>query len=393
MSRIYSPKTFLRLTPNALLKAYFAKKSLLGDLDFDKLGKTKADRIMQAIDHLPPDERTKIDVDFTAVNEMACPSGTRAILEEAVGFHKKDWAADFEAMKNHYERAFWTFHNEPDIFHVAGYFVEMDSLGAWRRRFAGRNLKPAVEKSDLETLAKGVSAHYAREGRGHHCHVDNYLRQNPERHCYFVYPEDYGTTDLEFDDKDQLIPRSRRPAFEIIFVYRPEEGLLEISASGKKELVEMLMEVFGKTILGLDHLPDKDKEPAFDLSGLKQRGIAFTTDPVDGIESVTVRRLRLDLPGSTNRHIILEASASAQKPNAVYDLMDTALNKHNVPLDSVVVSQAKLRIAFKAEKGQRAKTLTFEVSLPDRCTLKDDPHDQVAKKYLRLWKLTREHDA
>ena len=71
MSRTYSPKTFLRQTLNALLKAYFAKKSLLGDLDFDKLGKTKADRIMQAIDHLPPDERTKIDVDFTAVNEMA----------------------------------------------------------------------------------------------------------------------------------------------------------------------------------------------------------------------------------------------------------------------------------------------------------------------------------
>jgi hypothetical protein len=393
MSRIYSPKTFLRQTPNALLKAYFVKKGLLKDIDFDKLGKTKADRVMQAIDGLAPGDRTKTEADFRAVNEMACAAGTRAILEEATNFHKKDWAAAFEPMKNHYERAFWTFLHEPGIFHVAGYLAEMDSLGSWRRRFAGKKLKPAVEKSDLEALKQGVTAHYAKEGRGHNCHVDNYLRQNPERHCYFVYPEDYATTDMEFDDTGQFRERARKPAFEVVFVYRPEEGLLEVNASGKKEQVEALMEVFGQTILGLDHLPDKDMEPAFDLSGLKRRDIAFTTDPTDGIDAVTVRRLRLDLPGAASRCIILEASASAQKPQAVYDLMDTALNKQNVPLESVKVSQAKLRIAFKAEKGQRAKTLTFEVSLPDRCTLKDDPHDQVAKKYLRLWKLTRERDA
>jgi hypothetical protein len=49
MSRTYSPKTFLRLAPNTLLKAYFAKKGLLKDVDFDKLGETNVDPIMQAI--------------------------------------------------------------------------------------------------------------------------------------------------------------------------------------------------------------------------------------------------------------------------------------------------------------------------------------------------------
>ena len=392
MSRTYSPKTFLRLAPNALLKAYFAKKDLLGEIEFDKLGETNVDPIMQAINGLLPGRQTKVEADFRAVNEMACAAGTRAILEEGT-FHKKDWSKAFEAMKNHYERAFWTFLHERDIFEVAGYFTEMDSLGSWRRRFAGRNLKPAVERSDLEALEKEVSAHYAKEGRGHHCHVDNYLRQIPERHCYFVYPEDYGTTDMEFDEKGEFKERSRKPAFEIIFVYRPEEGHLEASASGKKEQVEALMEVFGKTILGLPRLPDEEKEPEYNLSGLKNRDFEFRFAVTDGIEAVTVRQLRLDLPGDKGRRIILQASASPQKPKALYDLLDTALNKENLPLDSLTVSQAKLRIAFKAQPGQRAKTLTFEVSLPDRCTLKDDPHDQVAKKCLRLSKLTREHDA
>ena len=119
----------------------------------------------------------------------------------------------------------------------------------------------------------------------------------------------------------------------------------------------------------------------------------ITTDPADGVESVVVRRLRLDLPGNSRRRIILEASATAQKPKALYDLLDAAVNKQNVPLDMLVVSQAKLRFGFRAQPGQRAKTLTFEVSIPDRCTLKDDAHDQVAKKYLRIWKLARERDA
>ena len=392
MSRIYSPKTFLRKTPNALLKVYFAKKSLLGDLDFDKLGKTKVDSIMQAIERLAAGTQTKIEADFRAVNEMAFPAGVRAILEEAAAFHKKDWADAFEAMKNHYERAFWTFVQEPGIFHVAGYLTEMDSLGSWRRRFVGRNLKPAVERQDLDALAKGISAHYAKEGRGHHCHVDNYLRKNPERHCYFVHPEDYATTDDVFDDMGTFLQQPWKPTFEIIFVYRPEEGILETSASGTKKQKESLEAVFGKAILQLDRLPNA-QAPPFDLSGLKNRDFSFTTDLADGIESVTVRQVRLDLPGANSCRIVLLANASPQRPKALYDLMDRALNKQNVPLDSVTISQAKLRIAFKAQPGHRAKTLTFEISIPDRCTLKDDPHDQVAKKYLRLWKLTRERDA
>ena len=224
MYRTYSPKTFLRQTPNAILKAYFEKKPFtLKGVDFDELGETNIDPIMQAIDDLPPGRQTEVEVDFRAVSEMACAAGTRAILEEAA-FHKKYWADAFEAMRNHYERAFWTCLNEPSIFDIAGYFTEMDSLGSWRRRFAGRNLKPAIEKADLAALAKGISVHYAKEGRGHHCKVDNYLRQNPERHCYFVYPEDYATTDMEVDDTGQFQERPRKPTFEIVFVYRPEEG-------------------------------------------------------------------------------------------------------------------------------------------------------------------------
>jgi len=36
----------------------------------------------------------------------------------------------------------------------------------------------------------GLREFYRSQGRGRFCHVDYYLRLEPERHCYFAYPED-----------------------------------------------------------------------------------------------------------------------------------------------------------------------------------------------------------
>lgn len=130
-------------------------------------------------------------------------------------------------------------------------------------------------------------------------------------------------------------------------------------------------------------------EPAFDLAGLKRRDFPHPTDPEDAIDLVCIKRMRLDPPG-IGRRIILEAGASRTKPNAVYDLLDAALNRENLPLESLFLSQVKFQFIFAARDGKREKKLTFEVSHPDRCTLKDDPHDQIAKKYLKLWKIARE---
>ena len=74
----------------------------------------------------------------------------------------------------------------------------------------------------------------------------------------------------------------------------------------------------------------------------------------------------------------------------MYDLIDKALNKENVPLENVSIAQVKLTFVFAPRNGGRQKTLTFEISEPNRCTLKDDQHDQVAKKYLRRWSITGE---
>jgi hypothetical protein len=384
MSRNYSPKTFLRQTPNHILKEYFSRKELLGEIDFDKLGETEIDPIFAAVDILPDKQKNEIEADFRQINEMAYEKGILVLTEEAGSvFHKIDLLPIFEPMKNHYEKAFWVFLNHPLIFEISSDLAYMDSLGSWNIRKVGAGLAPAVEENDKRNLADAISEFYKKQGRGQRCHVDNYLRQQPERHCYFVYPEDFATMELGFNDEGKFDHRLRKPAFEVIFVYRPESGVLEVSVKGGKKVVEALQEIFCKTILGLDGLPKLEKRH-FDLSKLSDKSLKFVTEPADGIEKVILRMLRLDLPGIGNRRITLEATGDGQP---VYTLIEKALNKSNISLDEAVITRVKIQIKFSARDGKKGKSLTFEISNTDRCTLKDDPLDQIAKKYIEKWGL------
>ncbi len=136
-------------------------------------------------------------------------------------------------------------------------------------------------------------------------------------------------------------------------------------------------------ILGLDGLPDEKIKP-YDLSKLKDKDFRFITDPQDGVDNVIIKMLRLDLSGFGNRRLTFEASGKSEG-QPVHKLIEQALNKVKIPLDNTTVARARLQFKFKGREGKKGKTLTFEISIPDRCTLKDDPFDQIAKKYIEKW--------
>ncbi|RMF24664.1 MAG: hypothetical protein D6760_02830, partial [Deltaproteobacteria bacterium] len=215
-------------------------------------------------------------------------------------------------------------------------------------------------------------------------------RQEPERHCYFAYPEDYATTELGYDDHGRFQHRARRSAFEIIFVYRPEEGVLEIHGRGGHRQIAELQEIFCTHILGLERLPDDQGRVPYDLSMLKDRNFRFKTDPQDGIRAVYVRELTFVLPGDRRRRIMVSADAGGECPRAVYDLLEEVTDRSGHALRLLHPAQAKLQVVFAPQNGERPKSLTFEVKYPDRCTLRDDPLDQLCKKYLVRWGIARD---
>lgn len=347
------------------------------------------DAIAEAIDGLDERAQMVVEEEFRQINDLACEAGTRCLLEEGESvFHKLELAERFGEMSDHYEAAFWMYVNHPEVFDIAESLWKMDCVGSWRAATVFSGMDPKIEPEDLDRLGDEIAEFYKKQGRGKHCHVDNYLRQDPERHCYFAYPEDYATTDLEYrEGKLESVPR--KPAFEVIFVYKPESGRLETNAKGKQDDVKKLQEAFCKTILDLKEMPE-EQGTVYDLVPLKDKNFRFVTDPKDNIEKVAIKMLQLRLKGVEKQRITYEAySTLTEQP--VYALMDKALDEENVPLDELDVTKAKIQVVFAPVDGRRGKTVSFELGWPNRCTLKDDPLHQVVKRYLREWGLERDY--
>lgn len=251
MARQYSAKTFFRRVPNRLLREYFQQRGISSDVDWETVRETDVDPLFAALEQQLPDRtQSAIESDFAMTNDLACEAGTVAILEETA-YWGRDWSGQFAEMTSPYERAFWTFLSEPRRFDVAGCFHETDRRTFSCRRFVGMHLDTSGESDRLEALEAGVSKFYRTQGRGRYCHVDRYVCKDPERYCYFVYTEDYANTDLGFDENGEFQHRVRKSAFEIIFVYRPDDGILEMHARGSKKQKEALQEIFCLAILGL----------------------------------------------------------------------------------------------------------------------------------------------
>jgi hypothetical protein len=74
----------------------------------------------------------------------------------------------------------------------------------------------AIDDDSQQLLSDTISAYFReREGRGYSCTVEHYRRG--DRLYWFVYPEDYADTSIEYSEEGDFERRSRRPAFEIIY--------------------------------------------------------------------------------------------------------------------------------------------------------------------------------
>jgi len=107
MSRNYSPKTFLRQTPNHILKEYFRRKDLLKGINFDKLGETEIDLIFEAMDDLSGKQRSDIEAEFRQINQMACEKGVLVLIEKAGSVFQPPALAHQFALWTETARQYW----------------------------------------------------------------------------------------------------------------------------------------------------------------------------------------------------------------------------------------------------------------------------------------------
>ena len=390
MSRHYAPKTFIRQVRGALLNRCLRRHGIDLDVNIEIIKPAVVETIFQRLMTRPPSQLTHIELDFATITEMASSEGAQALLRQS-SHAGLDFSTLFAHARNDYERACWAFLEHRELFELASCFHTMDRIGAgrWHRRRVGADLTPVIDPDAIQLLQSLMRAHYAKEGRGRRCQIDYYQRLDPVRHCFFAYPEDHMRTDLGYDENDTMQEYPRKAAFELIFVYRPNEGQLEVMAPGGKEQVEGLLACFCAAILGIPELPAQRLPRIFDLDQLKQPGITFPTDPQDGIDLVQLREVKLMLPKDQGwrRRIQFTADSRAYEPATIHRVLIETVKLSQVPLDDVTVGSAKFCIIFTPVDTARSMRLVFTVSTPDMCDLKDGYHANIARKYLRRWGL------
>lgn len=388
MTQQFNPRSVLRQTSNNLLREFFEKQGHPLPIEWDDISTRRIARIFDAWQALAPDARREIEAGLRDVCDMANEDGIRVIVEESK-CKQKDIGAELEQWESRHDKALWTLLRCPDVWHSAVLFAQADSLSHGRCWVGRGNMPGAEPRTDPATIARfrdAVSGFFReRQARGHQCHVDHLKRGNHQDY-FFVYLSDYADTYLKLDEHERVERISERRAFEVVFAFDGSTRTLEMYAKGGKPVVQPLQELFSRVILGQEIDANSPDGKAYQLDHLMDRSFGFPTDPADGIANVRLRSLKLAIVGTRRGTITLDPQKD-DPPTRIYEMLDEDLNNKRLPKDSLRVSKAT--ISMHLNGGTRRKTLTFNVTWPNRCDLKSKPDDLrvLGEKYLQEWKI------
>jgi len=129
MARHYSPRSFFRHAPNAMLKRYFDNHGVLSQHDFSNISETKIEPIYQAWLTLPDAQRSEMERDFRKIDALACDGGVIAIMNEAE-WHGENLAVTLGELEDLHEKAFWVFLERPKYWPAASAFYRADAISS-----------------------------------------------------------------------------------------------------------------------------------------------------------------------------------------------------------------------------------------------------------------------
>lgn len=387
MSRHFSVPKVLRLTPNRILQEFFKRLGYqLLSLDWRKVKEHNVEPVLLSMSLLSRHVQDEIESALASVFELACESGSRAIVEVAHQDGQTDIFAELPSNACCYERAMWTWLNHPKIFEQVSLIHQVENLTRWRKRTGLPQVQPRATPTATRELATALSQCLRREeGRGHNCTVE-YFRRRDRADVFVAYPDDFVQSVLLHDERGRLVPRPLRPTFEIAFAYQADEGTLELYAQVAPALKPKLECLFGQIILDADLDACASSRP-YDLNRLKDRYFCLETDPADHI-SASIARLRLEVPDYGR--LTVEPTRCGRAGD-VFEVIDDCLNDQAVPWETINISLATFRFQFAAVSGRQPGTLTFDVTFPDHCSIKSRRPERIdlTRKYLRRWRIAR----
>src|SRR5262249_40473341 len=141
-------------------------------------------------------------------------------------------------------KALWVLLTHPRAFDTARLLLAAGApIGRYWNLTTGLKA-PLCDTSEtaLRTLRLAVAPLYREQGGGQQCTLEDYARDG----CLylFLYLDDYTQTHTAHNDRGRLVRAPVRPAFEVVYVYCPSAGTLDLYAPGERRWRTALRDLF-----------------------------------------------------------------------------------------------------------------------------------------------------
>lgn len=383
--RHYTIPHFVRNIGIEMLEAYFKQANIhfpdnLKITDDDK--KPNTDAIEKYINSLEALQQEIINDNFIDINDMSYEGGILSILEltDKFGIYPQKDIGDLPDYSN---QALYFFLNYRDLFDQASkidYFTNLPSRSI-RYRLLKKQLGDINNDQIKDALSNELKSYFkAKEGRGEVCELDMITHKN--RIFYHAHPQDFYKIIDGYDKGGKHQRLLIRPTFDVVFIYYPDEGKLELSVNGGEKRKMDLFNIFNKVVLG-DIKQVEETQQAYDFNKVLSSEFGMPHKLENPLSWAYLKQIRLSHRYIKGQKVILEVEEKDATEGA--RSMLEMVRGLNLNTEQYNVTQITFKLKFEGAKNKGS--VTARISYPDKCNLSDTPTHQRAKEYLAYWSM------
>ena len=389
----FTPITFARRCGAEALQSLLAYEAVtLVDIDWSSGPRKLAESVVAGVAALPAQQRNALNAAWQEIHCMANDHGVRCLIEEAKSIPAFAQDAVFRGLSSNHQRVVHMWCHYHRIWVTSKRLAATEELSNTRYWHERPNVpaKPALHDPDTCTaLGAAISSVFASQLRAQHYRIEPHPCEDGSCY-YFAILKDLPTTDEVFNPAgDDLVPIVRERVFEIVIWCPAMGGLLacHIEGGADRTLRESVFAAFAQAVFKVplpDIPPKHPMENRWKLDHLLTKG-TLPADPASGAMHGQVLALTVTALGRGHEKVTFEADPS-KGPDAMQAAIKAWIDLRQVPLMTLRVIFAKLCLTWPSQ-GSRRKTMTWEVSLPGRCTLKSqrDERRAIGEHHMLAW--------
>lgn len=367
---------FRGVQPTALLRRFFERFGVWEQMGLGD--DSRPEQIYLAWSALDPELHPELDESIRRVNDLGREKPRWALLYRArdCGVEGCDGLTPFVLSMT-------MFLEHQTVFdEVYGFYTieKTESLDL----LVGRDpvaCDPTAEQ--LQAFRSRLVTKLKREDVGEGFRVEVAEPRHPKKWMVVVPHETQKKDDYEFDENGEIVNRPRRPIYEIVLIYYPDDGLLKVKAGRGRRKANDVAECFAIEILRRD--ADHFRLcRAVSLDALRDPEFRFAREPGDNFKWVRPRRIRFRRRADAAAVHDVQYNDDADGGKSVLEYLES----EGIRLAAIDVESLTLRFMFNRH-SEDFRDVT--ISSTERCTLDDTSVDRSILRVLKRWRLLDPH--